>query len=134
MRPLFKLLFLFVLTLNVASANDRTLLTTTSINDLKERDILKLPNCEGNRNAKTTHIKIKVNRYRIDLYKLKVTFQNGDNQELYARKHFKKGSTSEWLELVGGPRCVRKISITADADILGLGLRKKAHVSFYGKK
>ena len=134
MKTLLKLLFLVALTLNVASANDRTLLATTSINDLKERDVLKLSNCEGNRNAKTTHLKIKVNRYRIDLYKLKVTFQNGDTQELYARKHFKKGSTSEWLELVGGPRCVRKISITADANILGLGLRKKAHVSFYGKK
>ena len=133
MKSVIKMLILLALTFQFASANERMLLATTSINDLREKDTLKLHTCQGSRNFKTTHLKMKVNRYRIDLYKLSVTFENGDTQELYARKHFKKGSASEWLELIGGARCIRRISITADADIFGLGLRKKAHVSFYGK-
>ena len=132
MKSLVKVLILFALC-QFANANERALLGVTSINDMMDRDTIHLPNCESGRNAKTTHIKMKVNRYRIKLHKLKVTFGNGETQELYARKRFKKGSASEWLELLGGPRCVRRIKIKADASIFGPSLRKKAHVSFYRK-
>ena len=132
MKSLVKILILFALC-QFAHANERVLLGVTAINDMMDRDTINLPNCEGDRNAKTTHLKIKVNRYRIQLHKLEVIFENGEAQELFTRKRFKKGSTSEWLELVGGPRCVRRIKIKADASIFGLGLRKKAHVSFYRK-
>ena len=133
MKFVIKMLIILSMTCQIAHAEERALMAVTAINDMKERDTMNLPNCEGSRNAKTTHIKMKVNRYKIDLYKLSVTFENGNTQELFTRKRFKKGSTSEWLELIGGPRCVRRISITADANILGLALRKKAHVSFYRK-
>ena len=132
MKTMLKTLVLLGLLLSTAqAANDRRLVATTSINDMKDRDVIDLPSCQGQKNKKTTHLKLKVNRYRVDVYKLQVTFENGETQDLYTRKHFKKGSTSEWLELVNGPRCVRRIKITADANILGWGLRKKAHVSFY---
>ena len=134
MKTILKTLTLLGLLISIAQAEDRRLIGTTSISDFKDRDRVELPTCQGQKNEKTTHIKIKVDRHRVEVYNLEVTFENGETQELYVRKRFKKGSASEWLELVGGPRCVRRIKITADANILGWSLRKKAHISFYAKR
>ena len=134
MKKVFKAFLILGLLISTAQADERRLIATTAINDIRDRDRVDLPTCQGPKNEKTTHLKLKVNRHRVEVYNLEVTFENGETQELYVRKRFRRGSTSEWLELVGGPRCVRRIKITADANIIGWNLRKKALISFYAKK
>ena len=134
MKTIFSTFLLLGLLISTAQADERRLIGTTAINDIKDRDRINLPSCEGTKNQRTTHIKLKVNRHRVEVYNLEVIFENGESQELYVRKRFRKGSASEWLELVGGPRCVRRIKITADANIIGWRLKKKALISFYAKR
>ena len=134
MKTIFSTFLLLGLLISTAQADERRLIGTTAINDIKDRDRIDLPSCEGAKNQRTTHIKLKVNRHRVEVYNLEVIFENGESQELYVRKRFRKGSASEWLELVGGPRCVRRIKITADANIIGWRLKKKALISFYAKR
>ena len=134
MKTIFSTFLLLGLLISTAQADERRLIGTTAINDIKDRDRIDLPSCEGTKNQRTTHIKLKVNRHRVEVYNLEVIFENGESQELYVRKRFRKGSASEWLELVGGPRCVRRIKITADANIFGWRLKKKALISFYAKR
>ena len=133
MKKILNTLMLIALLVSTAQADERKLIGTTAINDIRDTDRIDLPTCQGTKNQDTTHIKLKVNRHRVEVYNLEVTFENGETQELYVRKRFRKGSASEWLELVGGPRCVRRIKITADANILGWNFRKKALVSFFSK-
>ena len=134
MKMIFSTFLLLGLLISPAQADERRLIGTTAINDIRDRDRIDLPSCEGTKNERTSHIKLKVNRHRVEVYNLEVIFENGESQELYVRKRFRKGSASEWLELVGGPRCVRRIKITADANIIGWRLKKKALISFYAKK
>ena len=134
MKTIFSTFLLLGLLISTAQADERRLIGTTAINDIRDRDRIDLPSCEGTKNQRTTHIKLKVNRHRVEVYNLEVIFENGESQELYVRKRFRKGSASEWLELVGGPRCVRRIKITADANIIGWRLKKKALISFYAKR
>jgi len=134
MKMIFSTFLLLGLLISTAQADERRLIGTTAINDIRDRDRIDLPSCEGTKNERTSHIKLKVNRHRVEVYNLEVTFENGESQELYVRKRFRKGSASEWLELVGGPRCVRRIKITADANIIGWRLKKKALISFYAKR
>ena len=134
MKMIFSTFLLLGLLISTAQADERRLIGTTAINDIRDRDRIDLPSCEGTKNERTSHIKLKVNRHRVEVYNLEVIFENGESQELYVRKRFRKGSASEWLELVGGPRCVRRIKITADANIIGWRLKKKALISFYAKK
>ena len=134
MKTIFSTFLLLGLLISAAQADERRLIGTTAINDIRDRDRIDLPSCEGTKNQRTTHIKLKVNRHRVEVYNLEVIFENGESQELYVRKRFRKGSASEWLELVGGPRCVRRIKITADANIIGWRLKKKALISFYAKR
>ena len=134
MKTIFSTFLLLGLLISTAQADERRLIGTTAINDIRDRDRIDLPSCEGTKNQRTTHIKLKVNRHRVEVYNLEVVFENGESQELYVRKRFRKGSASEWLELVGGPRCVRRIKITADANIIGWRLKKKALISFYAKR
>ena len=133
MKTIFSTFLLLGLLISTAQADERRLIGTTAINDIRDRDRIDLPSCEGTKNERTSHIKLKVNRHRVEVYNLEVIFENGESQELYVRKRFRKGSASEWLELVGGPRCVRRIKITADANIIGWRLKKKALISFYAK-
>ena len=134
MKTIFSTFLLLGLLISAAQADERRLIGTTAINDIRDRDRIDLPSCEGTKNERTSHIKLKVNRHRVEVYNLEVIFENGESQELYVRKRFRKGSASEWLELVGGPRCVRRIKITADANIIGWRLKKKALISFYAKR
>ena len=134
MKKILSALLLLSLLISTAQAEERRLIATTAINDMKDRDRIDLPSCQGSKNETTTHLKLKVERHRVEVYNLEVTFENGETQELYVRKRFRKGSASEWLELVGGPRCVRRIKITADANIIGWRLKKKALISFYAKR
>ena len=133
MKTIFSTFLLLGLLISTAQADERRLIGTTAISDIRDRDRIDLPSCEGTKNERTSHIKLKVNRHRVEVYNLEVIFENGESQELYVRKRFRKGSASEWLELVGGPRCVRRIKITADANIIGWRLKKKALISFYAK-
>ena len=134
MKTIFSTFLLLGLLISTAQADERRLIGTTAISDIRDRDRIDLPSCEGTKNERTSHIKLKVNRHRAEVYNLEVIFENGESQELYVRKRFRKGSASEWLELVGGPRCVRRIKITADANIIGWRLKKKALISFYAKR
>ena len=134
MKMILKTFLLLALLVSTAQADERRLIGTTKINDIKDTDRIDLPTCQGTKNQETTHIKLKVDRHRVEVYNLEVTFENGETQELYVRKRFRKGSASEWLELVGGPRCVRRVKVTADANIFGWNLRKKALISFYARK
>ena len=100
MKTIFSTFLLLGLLISTAQADERRLIGTTAISDIRDRDRIDLPSCEGTKNERTSHIKLKVNRHRVEVYNLEVIFENGESQELYVRKRFRKGSASEWLELV----------------------------------
>ena len=63
---------------------------------------------------------------------LKVEFQNGQRQELKVKDHFKKNTSSRWIDLKGNKRCIKKIIVVGDTDTPRYAPKKRSNLKFYG--
>ena len=93
------------------------------LKDAKDRDAIVLPACKVSSNKRVSKLGFRVKRYNAEIDHLKVVFHNGDQQVLNVKDHFKRNSTSRWIDLNGDQRCIAKIVVKGDTDTV---LRRQA--------
>jgi hypothetical protein len=109
------------------------ILGQVTLTDAKDRDVINLAPCKSSSNIPVRSIKLHVNRFQAQVDRLRVIYQNGQDQFLDVRKTFQPGSQSRWIDLNGDARCVDKIIIIGDTNTLGRRPGKQASVVFHGK-
>ncbi|MEE2744480.1 MAG: hypothetical protein VYD54_11255 [Bdellovibrionota bacterium] len=131
-----KVLFGILAMMTVLSVQARPgfFLGSVSLTDRKDVDVIHLRSCRTRSNRPVSQIKLKVKKVPAEIDRLKVIFQNGGQQEIYVRDHFKPFSESRWIDLRGQRRCIKKIIVRGDADTWRrTGFRKQAKVLFFGR-
>ncbi len=129
---LTKFLAATLLTLSVANASPGYYLGSASLTDSKDTDVIYLPPCHFTGNRPVSSLKLEVKNFDAEIDKLKITFQNGEKQELEVREHIPAGGESRWIDLRGAQRCIAKIVITGDADTFGNNNFKQSKILFFG--
>jgi hypothetical protein len=102
------------------------------LNDAKDRDVIVLPACKVSKNSKARKISFTVDKFPAEIDKLKVVFQNGEQQELVVKDHFRANSRSRWMNLNGDARCISKIVVKGDTDTPLPRPNRRAKITFYG--
>jgi hypothetical protein len=129
-----KLFVVCSLTLGLAHAAQAGKVQLGSVNlmDAKDRDVVNLQPCKTSNNRPVTKLQMVVTRYQAEIDRLKVVYQNGEDQVLSVRDVFKAGTTSRWIDLSGNARCIDKIIVLGDTNTRGKKPLKQAHVTFWG--
>ena len=119
--------------LSPAEASQSVRLGTVTLSDATDRDEVNLPPCESSPNVKVTALKVDVKKFDAEINLLRITYQNGQKEELELRNHIQAGSSSRWIDLKGEARCIKRIVIVGDTDTVRRAPKKKAVVTFHGK-
>jgi hypothetical protein len=115
MKKILSFLLLAV-TLN-ANANSVQFMGETRLDQRQDIDVIRTVGyCPSPRNQPVYAIKLRVLRQRANIDRLIVQYGNGQRDELHVREDFAAGSTSRWIDLAGGYRCVEKIIISGDTE------------------
>jgi hypothetical protein len=108
-------------------------LGTVSLKDHQDRDSLQLGPCAVTFNRPVEAIQLKVAHYPAEIDRLVVEYQNGQRDELFVKEHFEVGDSSRWIDLEGGKRCIKRITVVGDSDTFRYAPFKQAKVSFFGR-
>ena len=81
--------FLAMMTMMSAQARPGFFLGSASLTDRKDVDVIHLRSCRTRSNRPVSQIKLKVKKVPAEIDRLKVIFQNGGQQEIYVRDHFR---------------------------------------------
>lgn len=130
------ILLTLVLTFFAISANAFSMpfyLGKVSLAEHTDIDVINLPRCITPRNRLVSKIKFIVRKYPAQIDRLTVQFYNNGRQELYVRKHFRRGQGSRWIDLRFGKRCIKRIIVRGDTDSFGHNHRKQAKIFFWGR-
>jgi hypothetical protein len=114
MKKLMTGLFLGVFSLAVNAAP--TFFGMVSLSEQKDRDVLFMPACASFFNNSIHFLRLTVTNAPAEINFLKVHFQNGTQEVLNVREYFSVGSSSRWIDLRGGNRCISKIVVIGDAE------------------
>lgn len=89
--------------------------------------------CLGTRKRPVSEVQFKVRRGDADIKHIKLVFGNGERQYINVNEAFADGSDSEWIELNGTDRCLRRIIVLAESTDASSFPYKRARIHFYGK-
>lgn len=84
--------------------------------------------CHGPRNKRVERILLQIRKNDADIDYIAVQYGNGVVDRLSVREYFRQGSSSRWIDLRGGERCVKGIAIIGET----LGFGPKALVEIFG--
>ena len=120
---------------SVAEANNTVgvRLGAVQVGDRTEREVIKLPVCNGSTNIPVNSIQLHIKRKAVQIDKVKVVFHNNQEQLLTVKKHMKAGENTRWLDLNGNARCIKKIVFVGDADTRRIRSKKQSSVVVFGK-
>ncbi len=90
-----------------------------------DRDVLRFRNCRNGIHA----IQLRSSRGQIEIERLWVRYANGERDNLNVRDRISKGSSTRWIDLRGGNRCVVEIGIIGDTE----RSRDQARVDIWGR-
>ena len=74
-------------------------------------------------------VRVEVQGVPADIDSVVLRFGNGQTQWLAIRERFKPWTSTRWVDLDGGRRCIREIRIAGDAEGYN---NRQARVSIYG--
>jgi hypothetical protein len=74
-------------------------------------------------------VRVEVQAVPADIDSIVLRFGNGQTQVLAIRERFNPWSSTRWVDLEGGRRCIREIRIAGDAEGYN---NRQARVSVYG--
>lgn len=115
-----------------ANANHVQFMGDTRLDVRQDVDVINtIGNCPSYRNQPVYAIQMRVLESRANIDRLVVQYGNGQYDELHVREDFNPGSTSRWIDLPGGRRCVEKIIVSGDSEGHH---NRKALVQFFGLK
>jgi hypothetical protein len=116
-----------------STAPGHTVLGKVRLGDAKDRDVVNLAPCKTSSNTPVRKLKVVAKKYQAEIDKLKVVFQNGQQQILTVRDTFRPGTDSRWIDLSGEARCIDKIIVIGDTNSFGWRPGKQAELVFHGK-
>lgn len=90
-----------------------------------DRDVLRFSLCRKGIHA----IQLRSSRGQIEIERLWVRYANGERDNLNVRDRISKGSSTRWIDLRGGNRCVVEIGIIGDTE----RSRDQARVDIWGR-
>ncbi len=100
----------------------------------KDRDVIRLPRCQGNpENKPVQAIRFEVRDHDAEIDRVVVVFQNDQRVELDVRRFIPAGSGTRWLDLPGEKRCIKEILLVGDAETRGYRPKAQATVIAYGR-
>lgn len=137
MKTLTKLMMLAVLGISSgmdAKAYNGDLLGQTTLNHRTDSDLIYVVgNCPSPRNMPVSAVRLEVHRRAAEIDFIAVQYGNGEWDQLDVRQYFAAGSSSRWIDLRGGARCVEKIKIVGDTEAF-FGRGPKALVQVFGNR
>lgn len=74
-------------------------------------------------------VRVEVRNVQAEIESVILRFGNGQTQPLYLRERFAPGTSSRWIDLDGGRRCIREIRVVGDAEGYG---NRQARVGVFG--
>lgn len=91
-----------------------------------DRDVIRVTATEGG----FTKMKILVTGGSLNMHRLVVQYGNGAKDEIPLKHHFQRGSDSRVIDLRGGKRIIRDVTVWYDANNRS---RKRATIHIFAK-
>ena len=122
------ILFVFSAGAAAVSAQDWENLGSKEVKDRSEQDTWHI----GNEKGLWKQLKIAVAKRQVRFYRVRVTFSNGQEQEVNVRALIPAGGQTRALDLNGTDRHINKVDIWYEAYTAGRGVRSV--VTLWGKR
>ena len=109
---------------------DQVQLGSTTLTNRPDVDVIGVRSCSTGK-GRFRRIRLQVNRRAAEIYDIDVQYGNGSwDTYVPVRRYFGRGTTSRWIDLIGGRRCIKRIVIKGDTE--GPRRRPLALVTFFG--
>lgn len=99
-------------------------------------EIVSFPSCEAKTgNKRLNHLRFRVDQADVYVRSIRITYQNGERENVYVDDVFSRKTSSDWYRLDQGNRCIKQIRVSGEA--LGSGKTWKdrnAVLTFVGNK
>ena len=120
-----------ILVIGTSSAYaEQVKLGSTTLTNRPDVDIVGVFSCSTGKGMFRA-IRMQVNRRAAEIYDLDVQYGDGSwDTYVPVRRFFRRGSTSRWIDLIGGERCIKRIVVRGDTE--GVPRRPLALVTFFG--
>jgi hypothetical protein len=105
------------------------LLGETRLSVFTDSDQIEVRSCGGIGDLRIKAMSVQVLDQDADVDSVVVTFGDGQRQELAIRQRFAQGTSSRWVDLAGGGRCIKSIKVVGDSHTL---FGRHALVRVYG--
>ena len=116
---LSSVLFVFAAGAAAVSAQAWEDLGSKEVKDRSEQDTWHI----GNERGLWRRLKITVSKRQVKFYRVRVTFSNGETQEVAVRSLIPAGGETRALDLKGTDRHINKVDIWYEAYTAGRGVR-----------
>lgn len=123
---LSSVLFMFTMGAAVVSAQEWENLGSKEVKDRSEQDTWHI----GDEKGLWRRLKISVGQRQVRFYRFKVTFSNGETQEIAVRSLIPAGGETRSIDLKGTDRHINKVDIWYEAYTAGKG--KRSVVTLWG--
>ncbi len=95
--------------------NDQLILGTVVLKPFGNTDSVSFPKCNVSKNDPVRALRFRVNQANVYVRSIQITYQNGDRENVSVNRNFRTQSSSDWYNLSGDQRCVRKIRATGES-------------------
>ena len=125
---LTSVVFVLGLGASIVSAQGWEDLGSKEVKDRSEQDTWHL----GKGKATFKALKLSVEKKPVRFYRLRVTYENGQTQEIQLADTIRAGGQSRVLDLNGGDRWIDKVDIWYEANTARRGVRSQ--VTLHGRR
>lgn len=105
-------------------------LGSTTLTNRPDVDVIGVHSCATGK-GRFLRFRLQVNRNNAEINDIDIQYGNGSwDTYIPVRRFFRRGTTSRWIDLIGGRRCIKRIVVKGDTE--GPRRRPLALVSFVG--
>lgn len=108
-------------------------LTRVKLGEQTERETKFLPSCKTDDNLRVGQVRVVVKNHPAEINKVRIQFQNGEDQLFNVNKHLAVGQMSPWVDLNGGSRCIKRVTFVGDADTIGYKPNARSTIVVQGR-
>ena len=103
-------------------------LGTKTVDDRAEQDTFHITGLRGDFHSLQFRVKLRP----VHFYRMRVTFGNGQTQEVNLSEIIKAGKSSRVIDLPGNDRVINKVDFWYESASVGRG--KKSEITLWGKR
>ena len=108
-------------------------LTRIKLGEQTKKETKFLPSCKTDDNFRVSQIRVVVKNHPAEINKVRIQFQNGNDQFFNVNKHLSVGQMSPWVDLEGGSRCIKRVTFVGDADTVGYKPKARSTIVVQGR-